>query len=96
MNNLAENYGNTGEHAKKLALHEKTLELRRAKLGEDHPDTLNSMNNLANSYGNTGQHAKALALYEETLDLRRAKLGPDHPDTLASVAIVSEFRGKAA
>jgi hypothetical protein len=43
----ARSYTNVGEHAKALELKEKVLALRRAMLGEDHPDTLTSMANLA-------------------------------------------------
>jgi len=68
-----------------LPLLEETLRLRKAKLGPDHPDTLNSMNNLAGGYQAAGQLDKALPLYEETLKLKKAKLGPDHPDTLTSM-----------
>ena len=44
---------------------EKTLELRKGKLGADHPDTLTSMNNLAAAYRAMGQLEKALPLFEE-------------------------------
>jgi tetratricopeptide (TPR) repeat protein len=64
---------------------EKTLKLRRAKLGSDHPDTLISINNLAMGYGAAGKLDRALPLWEETLKLRKAKLGPDHPYTLTSM-----------
>jgi hypothetical protein len=36
-----------GRTEEALELHEETLQLRKAKLGPDHPDTLKSMNNLA-------------------------------------------------
>jgi serine/threonine protein kinase len=61
------------------------LDLRKAKLGPDHPDTLSSMNNLAASYADLGRQREALTLCEETLKLMKAKLGPDHPDTLTSM-----------
>jgi hypothetical protein len=38
---------NVGEHAKALELSEKTLTLRQATLGAEHPHTLMSMANLA-------------------------------------------------
>jgi hypothetical protein len=73
-----------------LKLREETLALQRAKLGPDHPLTLNSMNNLAASYLILGRHAEALQLHEETLELRKIKLGPDHPHTLWSMWSVAE------
>ena len=68
-----------------LPLFEETLELRKAKLGPEHPDTLASMNNLAVAYQAAGKLDLALPLFEETLKLRKAKLGPEHPDTLLSM-----------
>ena len=38
-----------------LPLFEQTLQLRKAKLGLDHPDTLHSMNNLALGYQDAGK-----------------------------------------
>ena len=67
-----------------IATHERTLELREAKLGPDHPDTLLSRNNLAAAYSSAGRVKDAIAMLEPTLELREAKLGPDHPDTLNS------------
>ena len=68
-----------------LPLFEEMLKLRKAKLGPEHPDTLQSMNNLAVAYREAGKLDLALPLLEETLKLCRAKLGPEHPDTLISM-----------
>ena len=40
----------------------------KAKLGEDHPDTLNSLNNLALLLFNRGHLAEAEPLYREALE----------------------------
>ena len=50
MNNLAVAYQAAGKLDRALPLYEETLALRKAKLGPDHPDTLQSMINLAQSY----------------------------------------------
>ena len=42
--------------------------LGKAKLGEDHPDTLNSLNNLASLLFNRGHLAGAEPLYREALE----------------------------
>src|SRR5262249_5763884 len=39
MNHLANSYAALGRHADALVLREQTLELRKARLGADHPDT---------------------------------------------------------
>jgi tetratricopeptide (TPR) repeat protein len=56
-----------------------------ARLGPDHPETLESSHNLALQCHALGRYADAMKLYEETLRLREAKLGPDHPDTMNSM-----------
>jgi len=61
------------------------LRLRKARLGPDHPDTLQSMGSVAVSYYALGRQAEALKLQEETLALRKARLGPDHPETLRNM-----------
>ena len=47
MHNLASGYEAAGKRDLALPLFEETVQLRKAKLGADHPDTLNSMNSLA-------------------------------------------------
>src|SRR5262249_17352795 len=64
---------------------EETLALRKRTLGEDAPDTLDSLNNVANCHAALGEYAEALQLHRETLARRRATLGPDHPHTLQSM-----------
>src|SRR5205823_270248 len=46
---------------------ERALEVRRDVLGEEHPDTLNSMNDLALLHKVQGQFSKAEPLYIKTL-----------------------------
>src|SRR5207244_1803264 len=74
-----------------------TLQLRKAKLGADHPDTLASMSNLAVDCRDAGKLDLALPLLEEALKLRQAKQGADHPDTLKnmnSLALGYQAAGK--
>jgi tetratricopeptide (TPR) repeat protein len=82
---FASTYSALGQNDKALALKEKVLAARTAKLGADHPDTLTSMNNLAATYFYLGQYDKALALHEKSLAGRRARLGAEHPDTIGSM-----------
>ena len=63
-------------------MEEEVLQLRREKLGADHPDTLNAMHNLAISYSDAGRLEEGLKMRKEVLQLSREKLGADHPDTL--------------
>jgi serine/threonine protein kinase/tetratricopeptide (TPR) repeat protein len=69
---------------------ERAWELRQAKLGADHCDTLTSMFNLAEAYWNAGKLDQALPLAEETLRRRKATPGPVNIDTLKSMLILAE------
>ena len=68
-----------------LEMMEQVVHLRKAKLGEDHPNTLWSMHCLAICYSEAGRLAEALQLTEQVLHLRKTKLGEDHHDTLYSM-----------
>ena len=50
-----------------------------AKLGPDHPDTLNTLNNLAAAYRAAGKLPEAIALFERVRDAQIARLGPTTP-----------------
>ena len=68
------------------------IEIRRTKLGVDHPDTLNSMANLASMYWNQGRATEALKLMEECVVARTRKLGTNHPNTLSSRTILLKWQ----
>ncbi len=61
------------------------VEIRRAGLGDTHPDQLSSINNLALLLQDQGKLAEAAPLFREALAGRRAKLGDQHPSTLTSI-----------
>jgi tetratricopeptide (TPR) repeat protein len=54
-------------------------------LGEEHPDTLQSMTNLGRAIRDQGRDAEAEKLYREVLETQRCMLGEEHPDTLQSM-----------
>jgi tetratricopeptide (TPR) repeat protein len=61
------------------------MERRKAKLGEDHPDTLISMTNLALTLSDQGQWEEAEKLELQVTESHKMKLGADHPSTLTSI-----------
>ncbi len=61
------------------------MEGRRKKLGEDHPDTLESKNDLAVLYKEQELYDQAEQLMLEALEGRRLKLGDTHPHTKESL-----------
>jgi tetratricopeptide (TPR) repeat protein len=60
-------------------------------LGEDHPDTLDTMNSLAILYKNMGRYDEAEKLFLETIEKRRAVLGPEHQSTRGSIKELIEL-----
>jgi tetratricopeptide (TPR) repeat protein len=61
---------------------ERSLDLQRGKLGDEHRETLTSMQKLAELYEDEAKYAQAEPLYTKVLEARRRVLGEAHPDTL--------------
>ena len=59
--------GENGWTGDAVYLLEEVLQIQKNKLGEDHPDTLQSMGNLASRYSEAGRRTEALALSEQVL-----------------------------
>lgn len=59
----------------------KSIEIKEATVGADHPSILVTQVNLAWLYGHTGQWRRALDVYQEIARKREALMGPDHVDT---------------
>jgi len=64
---------------------ERVLEIRREKLGEEHPHTLHSMHNLSNVYLLQAHYDEAEPLRVELLEIECRVLGEEHRDTLSSL-----------
>lgn len=82
-----------GNPARARPLFERALDLRRAVLGEDHPDTLDSAGNLAADLHVLGRYEAARQLNEYALLRCRRVLGEDHPHTLhAAYGLATDLR----
>ena len=85
-----------GQLTKALPLYEETLQLRKAKLGPDHPSTLDSMNNLAGCQIQRGfAHLQHGRLTEDEVACRecrdvRKKLAPDAWTTFTTESMLGE------
>ena len=64
---------------------ERIVKHRKDNLGEQDPNTLESLNVLANIHNNLGDYENALKLSKKTYDLRCEILGQEHIDTLSSL-----------
>jgi tetratricopeptide (TPR) repeat protein len=73
MTHLARAYRDGGRLDQAVKLFEKVLEVRQAKLGPDHRDTLLSMVHLANALQQRGDFDRAERLLRQCLAVRRRK-----------------------
>ena len=64
----------------------RALEIRRRLLGEEHPDTLESMEQLARLLRARGRYDEAEAQFAKVLSIRRRTLGEEHPRTLYTMS----------
>ena len=63
-------------------MYQQALAIRKARLGEQHPDTATSLNNLAGLYEAQGRYDEAEPLYQQALAIMRERLGEQHPYTI--------------
>ena len=82
---IGETFSGLGLSPESHSVFERAYLIRRAQLGEDHPETLESMDNLAMAYQDAGRLDKAIPILEVALAKRRDKLGDEHADTLESM-----------
>jgi tetratricopeptide (TPR) repeat protein/tRNA A-37 threonylcarbamoyl transferase component Bud32 len=88
---LGTTYRGLGRYPESERHLERSVELRTAHLGADHPDTLTSKNDLGDLYLHQSNYEKAGPLLRGVLDGRTARLGADHPDTLTSKNNLAEL-----
>jgi serine/threonine protein kinase/tetratricopeptide (TPR) repeat protein len=81
---VAGTYLRLGLHEPAWPLLEECLRTRRAKLGEEAPETIEAIHNVGYVLSEMGKLDEALPYYQESLDKYRRVLGRDHEHTLAS------------
>ncbi len=86
MHNLASAYRSAGRLEEALLLYEKTLELRRSRLGENHPDALKTSRGFAIALIQAGRRDDGLKRQEDTLRRERDRL-PTNDSRLGDILI---------
>jgi serine/threonine protein kinase len=82
---IGQTYVGLGMAQESLWVFQRAFELRRKQLGEDQPETLESMHGLAQAYQDAGRLDKAIPILETTLAKRRQALGENHVETIESM-----------
>ncbi len=62
-----------------------SLAIRRRVLGDEHPNTLNSISHMGRVLHSQGKYEEAMPYHLEALEGLRRVLGDEHPDTLDSI-----------
>ncbi|MGH3693014.1 MAG: FxSxx-COOH system tetratricopeptide repeat protein [Pseudonocardiaceae bacterium] len=91
LDHAAQYVQSRGEPGPARSLFERALDLRRSRLGDNHPDTLESASNLAVDLFDLGQYEQARKRGEDALTRRRKVLGDHHPDTLESASNLAAY-----
>jgi serine/threonine protein kinase len=74
-----------GEAERAIPHFQRALDLRQARLGPNHVQTMFTIRGLGAAYGRASRQERALALFDEAVKLSRASLGAEHPQTLLSM-----------
>ena len=96
---LANLYFKLGLYDAAYPLQESALAIRRRVLGEEHPDTLDSLNKMGELLQDQGRFAEAEPYYREALEKSRRVLGDGHPTTLSTMTntgLLLQYQGKFA
>ncbi|CAF5085816.1 unnamed protein product, partial [Rotaria sp. Silwood1] len=73
-----------GQYKQAVSFYEKTLEIERKTLPEDHSSLADTYNNIGGVYDNMGNYSKALEFYDKALKIYEKSLPPNHPDLATS------------
>jgi tetratricopeptide (TPR) repeat protein len=92
---IAQAYRGVGQDNRATAHVERSVALRTAHLGAEHPDTLESVWTLAMNYQFVGRIADTIALLERIVEYRTRTFGPNHPSTLGALNALGEAYRKA-
>jgi tetratricopeptide (TPR) repeat protein len=90
-------FNNQGKYDKALEWFQRALDGKEKALGNDHPDTLDTVNNMALVFNNQGKYDKALEWNQRALDGCEKALGNDHPSTIGTInnmAMVFDNQGE--
>jgi len=93
MDTMGGVYLNLGLYAPAKALLSRALDIKRAVLGGQKPETLSTANALAKLDAMSGDVANADKLLSETLEVQKRVLGTSNRDTLQTMSNLASVRG---
>jgi len=91
---LANAYTSQVKYRDAEVLFKQCLDKKKAALGENHIDTINTMGNLANTYNRQGKYRDAEVILKQCLDKMKVVLGESHPTTLTTMSNLANTTAK--
>ncbi len=88
---VANQFYQVGLYERAAELEAAALATRRRALGDDHPETLDSMSNLGLMQLDAGRRGEAEPLFREVLERRQRVQGPNDPRTLSAINSMGSF-----
>jgi eukaryotic-like serine/threonine-protein kinase len=89
LQTIGDAYRGMGKYPEAISHLERARDVRVAKLGADHMDTLTTLNNLAIAYQFSGRLPEAIQVHEQVRDVQVAKCGASHPNTLSTLCYLA-------
>jgi len=84
-----------GDYDSSVYFYEKSLSISKEQLGENHPDTVNSLHSLALNYQDKGRYNEAEPLFLRALKISEEQLGANHLNTANKLnSLASNYRRK--
>ncbi len=91
METIGRVYLNLGEYAPSIEMLERSLELREASMGADHPDVARGKNELAEALIRKAEYQRARALLEESLAVHRKAKGHSSKEVAENLYNLAEL-----
>jgi tetratricopeptide (TPR) repeat protein len=83
-----------GSHDEALEFHQKSLFIKLAALGENHPVLASSYENIGSIWNSIGSYEKAFEYYQKSLEIKLSKFGKSDYRTKESIGYVKEMYQK--
>ncbi|GAA3826927.1 CHAT domain-containing protein [Streptomyces phyllanthi] len=94
QHNLASLYEEMDDLYRAVEVGHEALEIKRSKLGRDHPEYARTLNNLGTVYAKLGELRTAEELLTQAQRIRQAVLPPDHADLAVSARALAHLHAE--
>ena len=86
LNALAHVHRDGGRYAAAESLYQQVYDMRRTRLGDEHPDVANSIVNIGAAIASAGDYDRAEPLLRRGLESKQRSLGDEHPDVATDMS----------